>query len=230
MVAALTQVSRDFRTPQDLDTTLHTLVTVARDSTPGADHVSISVRLTDDPMHTVAATDDVARTLADLQQELGEGPCLDVMDVDVLIRSDHLGDEPRWPRFAARAVDLGVCSYVGVRLLAEEHTVGALSMYSTSADALTDEAVQMADLFAAHAGLALGHARRIENLNAALQTRQVIGLALGMIMQRLDLDENTAFAYLTRVSATTETKLRDVAAAMVQQHQERLGRPTRPAP
>lgn len=222
VVAALTQVSRDFATPQDLETTLQTLVTVARDSTPEVDHVSISVRMPQEPMRTVAATDDVVHELGSLQSEIGEGPCLHVMDEEVLVRVDRLPDERRWPRFVARAAELGVRSYAGVRFHADQGTVGVLSMYSDSTDVVSDETVQMADLFAAHAGLATGHARRIENLNAALRSRTVIGLALGMIMQRLDLDEKTAFSYLTRISATTETKLRDVAAMMVQQHHESL--------
>lgn len=222
VVAALTQVSRHFAKPEALETTLQTLVTVACDSTPGIDHVTVSLRLPGEDMSTLAASDDLALELGSLQGDLGEGPCLYVLDDEVMLRVDDLPGEQRWPRFIARAAAAGICSYVGVRFAADDRAVGVLAMYSTSAVALSDETVQMADLFAAHAGLALGHARRIENLNAALQSRTVIGLALGLIMQRLELDENTAFSYLTRVSATSETKLREVAARIVQQHHDEL--------
>jgi len=75
----------------------------------------------------------------------------------------------------------------------------------------------MAELFAAHASLALGHARREEQLSAALLTRKVIGQAIGILMERHAVDEDGAFAYLTRVSSHTNVKLRAVAQEIVDQ-------------
>jgi GAF domain-containing protein len=88
-------------------------------------------------------------------------------------------------------------------------------MYSTSSDTIDPDAVHMAELFAAHASLALGHSRREEQLSAALLTRKVIGQAIGILMERLDLNEDGAFAYLTRVSSHTNVKLRTVAQEIV---------------
>ena len=95
-----------------------------------------------------------------------------------------------------------------MRLYTERETLGGLNMYSTSSDTIDSAAVHMAELFAAHASLALGHARREEQLSTALLTRKVIGQAIGILMERHGLDEDGAFAYLTRVSSHSNVKLR----------------------
>lgn len=222
VVAALTRVSRELQTPQTLEARLHTLVTVARDSTPAVDHVGVVVRERAGVDRLVAATDDLVGRLLALEDGAAAAPGRAVLETDPVVRLEPGDAEPRWSDYLARTRPLGLTAQIAVRFEVDDQIVGALHLYSTSSAVPDDETVQMADLFAAHAGLALGHARRIENLDAALQSRTVIGLALGMVMQRLDLDQDTAFAYLTRISATTETKLRDVATAMVEQHQERL--------
>ncbi len=91
----------------------------------------------------------------------------------------------------------------------------AACLYSTSSDTIDPDAVYMAERFAAHASLALGHARREEQLSTALLTRKVIGQAIGILMERHDLDEDGAFSYLTRVSSHTNIKLRAVAQEIV---------------
>jgi GAF domain-containing protein len=222
VAAALAQATRDLRAPQELETTLQTIVTVARDSMPDIDHVGISIARRDGTIETRAASDPLVFELDEIQYAAGEGPCFHAMDAHAIVRVEDARHEQRWPIFMPKAVAVGVRALLGVRLHGDESALGALNMYSVSSDTISAETEQMAELFAAHAGIALGHARRIANLNAALESRKVIGLALGLTMQRLDLDEHAAFAYLTRVSATSETKLRDVAAEVVSQHEARL--------
>jgi GAF domain-containing protein len=221
VAAALAVASRDLDDPQDLDATLTTIVTVARDSMPEVDHVGISVGHRSGQVETRAMSDPVVGDLDRLQYELGEGPCLHAMDSGETVVVPHARHEQRWPRFIPAAVRLGLRSQLGVRLNVGAQTIGALNVYSFSADEISGESAQLAELFAAHAALALGHAQRLENLNAALASRKTIGLALGILMERLDVDEDRAFAYLTRISATTETKLRDVAASVVDELEAR---------
>jgi AmiR/NasT family two-component response regulator len=76
----------------------------------------------------------------------------------------------------------------------------------------------MAALFAAHAGLALGRAQREDQLRTALASRQLIGQAVGIIMERYRMDETRAFDYLARVSSHGNIKLREVAREVVDQH------------
>ncbi|MBU1802856.1 MAG: GAF and ANTAR domain-containing protein [Actinobacteria bacterium] len=222
VAAMLAAATRDLRDPDDLDATLHTIVTVARDSIPSVDHVGISLAHRDGTVTTTAASDDFVVELDLLQYDMGEGPCLHAMGTEPVVRVEDVATETRWPRFMPEAVRRGVRSQMGVRLYADAQTFGALNLYSVSSNVVTDEAEQLAELFAMHVALVLGQARRVENLNTALASRKVIGLALGLVMERHSLDEDTAFAYLTRLSATTETKLRDVAADLVEQHHTRV--------
>jgi AmiR/NasT family two-component response regulator len=69
--------------------------------------------------------------------------------------------------------------------------------------------------------MALGRARRDEDLTAALLTRKVIGQAIGILMERFGLDEDRAFAYLVRVSSRSNVKLRDVAKEIVDRRNDR---------
>jgi AmiR/NasT family two-component response regulator len=88
-------------------------------------------------------------------------------------------------------------------------------MYSTMSETIGEDTRHMADLFATHAALALGRSRREQQLDTALQTRKLIGQAIGLVMGRYNLNEDRAFAYLVRVSSTSNTKLHDIAAQLV---------------
>ena len=57
-------------------------------------------------------------------------------------------------------------------------------MYSTTGPGLTPEATQLAELFAAHASIALGRKRYEHQLTGAVASRQVIGTAVGILMER----------------------------------------------
>ena len=102
-----------------------------------------------------------------------------------------------------------------LRLYLDKTTRGGLNMYSVTSDTINPETEHLAELFATQAALALGRVRSEENLNAALASRTVIGMALGILMERHDIDREAAFAYLTRTSSSRQTKLRDIAQELV---------------
>ena len=55
----------------------------------------------------------------------------------------------------------------------------------------------------------------VEHLHRALESRTVIGKAIGILMSRLELDDDAAFAYLRRYSQTHNLKLHDICAKLV---------------
>jgi len=215
--AALVKVAHEINEPRELQTVLNTIVGTAVHSLPGIDHVGITIASKDGRMETLAGTDPFVWELDRFQYQLGEGPCVHAIAVDPVTTVEWAGREQRWPRFMPLAVARGLRSQMGMRLFTERETLGGLNMYSTSSDTIDPDAVHMAELFAAHASLALGHARREEQLSAALLTRKVIGQAIGILMERHALDQDGAFAYLTRVSSHTNVKLRAVAQEIVDQ-------------
>lgn len=223
VAAALAAAARDVRAPEDLAATLRSIVHSARESMPHVDDVGITRVHQDGRLETLAATGEVVERLDEVQRRAGEGPVLDEGDAGGRVRVERAARDRRWPRFLPEAVGLGLRSLLVVALPVEPGTRAVLSTWSWSDDRIPEETEQLAELFAEHAGLVLGHARRLEHLNTALASRTLIGMALGILMQRFALDEETAFAYLTRVSSTSETKLRDVAASLVEQHHARVG-------
>lgn len=87
------------------------------------------------------------------------------------------------PRYAPRATELGIVSQMGFPLFARSDTLGGLSIYSTQQGSLDTEAQFVGDLFATHAGIALGRARKESQLTDAVSTRKAIGQALGITME-----------------------------------------------
>jgi transcriptional regulator with GAF, ATPase, and Fis domain len=214
---AISRVARAVNAPNDLQCQLDTIVAVARDSMPEIDHAGLSVAHRDGTVETRAATGDLVHQLDQLQYALGEGPCLHAIEAEPVVVVEQAWKETRWPRFMTRARELGLRSQMGLRLYVDEQTRGGLNLYSTSSDTIDPETTHLADLFASHAALAMGRVRTAENLNAALASRTTIGIALGSLMERYDMDQDRAFAYLTRIASSSETKLREVAAHLVEE-------------
>jgi GAF domain-containing protein len=219
VAAAIAAAARTMYHPRSLDQTLQTIVEVARDSVPGFDAVGLSTVDRRGNVHTRAKTGALVDTLDSLQYGLDEGPCVDTLHGAELVAAPTIRHDQRWPRYVPQAVAEGLRSQLAVRLfLDDEGTVGGLNLYSTVSDDVDPEAVSIAALFAAHAAIALGAASEIEGLNQALNSRKVIGQALGILMERYSIDEDAAFAYLVRASTTGNIKLRDIAQGLVDQH------------
>ena len=106
-------------------------------------------------------------------------------------------------------------SQTAVKLHLDEYALGGINFYSTICDDVSLDAQALVRLFASHAAIALGHAHERETLNEALQTRKVIGEAIGILMERHTMNEDRAFAFLVRASSHTNIKLRDIAQELV---------------
>jgi GAF domain-containing protein len=207
---ALAQAAREINSPRDLESTLD-----------GIDHVGISIAYRDGKIETKAGTDQLVWELDALQYDLGEGPCVHAIKMEPVTVVNDLHHEQRWPYYVPRAIGYGLKAQMGVRLFVDGQTVGGLNLYSTDGQTIDPDLVHTAELFAAHAALALGRARREEDLNSALASRKTIGQAIGIVMERYQLDEERAFQYLVRVSQHSNIKLRDVAQEIVAQGNDR---------
>jgi GAF domain-containing protein len=218
VAAGLAAAARTINQGASLEDTLATIAHTAQVSVPGFTHVGISTIDRKGKVETKAATGDLVWELDRLQYSLGEGPCVETLrDADVVV-APHIAQDQRWPRFAPEAVQRGLKSQLAVKLyLDKEGTLGGLNLYSTSSEDIDPEAEDIAELFAAHAAIALGHARDRENLNVALHSRKVIGQAIGLIMERYHLSEDRAFAFLVRASSQSNVKLRDIAQEIVEE-------------
>lgn len=215
---AIAEAARTIHQSRSLGQTLQSIAEAARTSVPGFDQVGISVIRRNGQIETKAATGDLVLRLDEIQYGLGEGPCVETLRDAHVVSAPHLSHDRRWPQYVPRAVEHGLKSQLAVQLyLDDEGTLGGLNLYSTQSEDLHPDAEDVAELFAAHAAIALGHARERETLNDALHSRKTIGQAIGILMERYQMNDDRAFAFLVRASSTGNMKLRDIAQEIVDQ-------------
>lgn len=205
---------------ETLDTALSRVADLAVSVIPCCDSCGVTLS-SEGRVHTRTATDDVARTLDDHQYRTGEGPCLDAIREGRNIAVACMAEEDRWPCYRQAAVAEGLASCYSVPLAVGVRVVGALNLYSLSSP-FTAQDARIADAFAAQSAVALANAQTyqqardmIADLEQALQSRDVIGQAKGIIMERERCTADQAFDILRKVSQKTNIKLRDVADRVV---------------
>ncbi|GAB3273536.1 ANTAR domain-containing protein [Kineosporia babensis] len=150
-------------------------------------------------------------------EEQGPASVILTGEAELLVLPD-LADEGvkhRWPSFTRKAHELGFRGLMSLRLSTPTRNLGALSLYSRHESPFGEVEQQVSQLFAAQAAQAWAHAVHIQELHEALESRDVIGQAKGMLMQRLSIDAEEAFSVLSRLSMDTNIKLRQVAEQLV---------------
>lgn len=215
MTLRLEQLARDLADLRDVEDTLEGAVKLATELAP-CDVASVSLRRAHARIETTAASDPVADKAHERQQELGEGPCVETLwdDNDLFVVTDIIHDE-RWPHWGPEAEKLGLSSLLAVKLFTNEQTVGALDLYSFEPREYDGEDVLAARVVAARVSAALASARREETLQEAMDARNQIGQAQGILMERYGLSAGQAFAVLRRYSQEQNRKLRHIAQELI---------------
>jgi GAF domain-containing protein len=205
---------RDRLTPGDLDETLKQITAAAVELLPEVEYSSITVLRPDGSLSTAAPTDPVLLDLDEAQYRLKEGPCFEAAThTDQVVSSDLRADE-RFPQYGQVAADKGIHAQIGVRLFDTPKSNGALNLYATRTGAFED-VDSLSALFAHQAGMAISYAHQIGTLHEAVQTRTMIGQAVGIVMERYNLNDERAFAFLKRLSSHRNVKLRLVAQEII---------------
>lgn len=215
LAAEFSDLARQLQAEDDTDTMLDELVAAAVRLIPGAEDGSISVVVGRAEVTSQHPTSGFPARVDAIQTEIGEGPCLDAAYEHETVRVPDMAHEERWPRFAARAAEEGTGSMLSFQLYVEADDLGALNLYSHQPDAFDDESEQVGLLFASHAAVAFADARKLDQLSRAVDSRDLIGQAKGILMERYRIDASQAFRVLTRVSQNTHRKLREVAEDLV---------------
>ena len=163
-------------------------------------------------IETAAATSERTRRAHDLQTELDEGPCLDALtgDESYYLIGDTATD-PRWPQWGRIVADLGIRSVLSIRLETRARRYGSLNLYWSAPDMFGADDLAVASIFARHASIALATSQETDGLQRAMDARKVIGIAMGILMERYSIEPDRAFDVLQRYSQANNIKLRDVA-------------------
>jgi ANTAR domain/GAF domain len=210
---------------------LERVVHSAKQVVPGADLVSITVR-SPGGYTTPVETDPLATRLDEAQYRLDEGPCVEATRTAgfglTFCRDLRTGSE--YPRFGRAAAAMGVHSVLAVGLFphgGDAPRMGALNFYSYEAGGLDERDRDIALVLAAHAATALAAttactAAELEaaQLRQAVNTRDVIGQAKGILMERRKVDADEAFDILRAASQSLNIKLAQVARTLVEHRAE----------
>jgi hypothetical protein len=216
----------DRRSIRDLDTTLTDLVSAAVEMVPGAVGGGLS-RTERGAARSSHATDEVIGRLDERQSELNQGPCIvaadDPPEDGAVVAVDLAGaDADRWPGFAPAAVELGYRSMLATHLGTRPGGPrSALNLYAHEPDAFDAEARVTAGLFAVQAATVLYGADEAQMLGRAVDSRDEIGQAKGILMERFTLDADEAFEMLVSSSQETNVKLVTVARWLISEAEQR---------
>lgn len=161
---------------------------------------------------------DIGRFVMQAQNSTNQGPCLDALRDGKQVVTGDLDVDVRWPLFGARVKEIGVRVMICTPMEAAGRRLGALTLISRTTEfaAQEDDVSVMATVFAAHAAVALAGARQVQDMNAALTHRDVIGQAKGILMERFKVTPDVAFAMLVRTSSITNVKLQLVCDRLCQ--------------
>jgi GAF domain-containing protein len=179
------------------------------------DHAGVLLVHSGGRLESLASTDRVVAELDELQMELGEGPDLELVRTRYSVLVADMAVDPRWPRWSSAAAERGLRSMVGAPLYRTDQVLGSLNVYDAEPGRFLEADRQVVTVLARHAAIALQGALDSANLVRALDSRKVIGMAEGILMERLGLDDEQAFSVLRRYSQDRNMKLRDVAQVVV---------------
>ncbi|MEX2504372.1 MAG: GAF and ANTAR domain-containing protein, partial [Egicoccus sp.] len=149
------------------------------------------------------------------QYEADEGPCLDALRDHAVYMIDDLETEERWPEYRTLALKLGVRSMLSYRLYAKGRTFGALDFYAKRPDVYSPFSKVIGQVFASHAGVALKGAISEAGMEKTLRSRDIIGQAKGILMERRGLPPADAFKTLRALSRNNNVPVRDLAEQIV---------------
>lgn len=206
---------------------LDALARQAADVIPGAIACGITVAATPRTRPLAATSDEFAQRIGTIQSEVADGPSSTCLRYGLVVALEDVGADIRWPAFSRRAREEGLGASLSIPILVYDVAVGVLNLYSPALYALRESDSQRARRFADQAAGAVALAQRLSergeqtrNLENALMSRSIIDQAIGIVMAQARISAPEAFAVLKGRSQNNNTKLRDVAAALVIQTSE----------
>jgi ANTAR domain-containing protein/GAF domain-containing protein len=203
----------------DIEEALAGITSAAVHLIPGVASADVLIITDADDYRSLAATSPLATDMAQLQRRHRQGPGLDAADGETMVLSNDLRAERRWPTYAAAAVKAGVLAALSFQLHTPQQQDptrrAVLTLVSHLPDTFNREAQTVAAILAAHAATAsIAHDRGAQ-FQSALATRDAIGQAKGMIMERFDVDAAHAFGLMKKLSQDSNIRVVDVAAQIV---------------
>jgi GAF domain-containing protein len=213
-LTAFAETARHLYASEDLDDTLRRIIDVACRVIPAADMASMSL-MTAGGIVTHAETNPLALEADRLQHQVGEGPCVDAGREHGIAYVPDTGTDTKWPSFSAKLSAIGLGSMLACGFYSPRpetgHAACALNLYAAERHAFSEEDVALTVVLAMHAGAVVDASLQQTNLRAAIQSRDVIGQAKGILMERHKVTADEAFDRLRQTSQGMNIKVRQLA-------------------
>jgi len=209
------------RSDADSDTVIAELAENAAAEIPGAQYAGVTVTRNAKHIDTPAATHKWPILLDEVQQRHREGPCLTAAWEEKTVHVADLETDDRFPLYRRDALEqTPIRSIMAFQMFIAGETMGALNVYSEEPNVFGQVSRDMGLIFAAHSSVAWNAARRDEQFKRALGSRDLIGQAKGMIMERYGVDAVQAFEVLRKLSQDSNVPLVQVATELVANRQD----------
>lgn len=211
----MADLARSTAMPRSVEEVLKDVTSAAMELIDGVDIAGVLLVGKNGSFETLAPTSDLMFKLDELQMRYLEGPCVRAALAEIVVRTDDFRKESKWPNYSPKVVELGVLSGLSFKLYTADRTAGALNLFAYEPRLWDVEAETIGMVLAAHAAAAIIASREGDQLQSALSTRDRIGQAKGIVMERYGIDDVAAFAMLRRLSQDTNTKLIDIAQKVI---------------
>ncbi len=212
----MAELARSVAGPRSVEDVLSDVTSASKELIAGTDTAGVLLIGKGGKWDSLGGTSDLPHLLDELQMKYDEGPCVEAALDEVIVRTDDFRSEKRWPKYSPAVVELGVLSGVSFKLYTASRTAGALNLFAFKPNAFDGEAETIGTVLAAHAAAAVLASREGEELQSALTTRDRIGQAKGIIMERYGVDDIRAFEMLRRLSQDSNTRLVDIAQRVIE--------------
>jgi GAF domain-containing protein len=212
----MADLARTAAAPRSVEDVLSDVTAAALELVPGTDTAGVLLIGKGGKWDSLGGTSDLPHLLDELQMKYNEGPCVEAALDDLIVRTEDFRTDERFPNWSPAVVELGVLSGVSFKLYTANRTAGALNLFAFKPNAFDT-------VLAAHAAAAILASREGEELQSALSTRDRIGQAKGIIMERYNVDDIQAFDMLRKLSQDSNIRLVDIAQRVIETRGEGAG-------
>jgi GAF domain-containing protein len=207
---------------ETVDTAVGLVTQLAVETLAGSSGAGVSL-VDERGKRSTASSNSLVEQADALQYQFDSGPCLTAWRDRVMVRIDDVNAETRWPEWTASVASLGIVSMLSAPMVAGDTSIGAIKVYSPQAHAYGAPAERVLHLFAEQAAILLANTQTVAEarrtnvqLTEALQTRDLIARAKGILLERGAADDAAAFAVLVTAAQQSNTKLSVVARQLVE--------------
>jgi GAF domain-containing protein len=211
----MAELARAVAVPRTAEEIFAEVSAAAVELIPGVDTAGILLITKGGRFESHGGTTELPHELDELQRLFQEGPCMEAALVDEVVLTEDFRTETRWKAYSAAVAKLGVLSGMSFRLFTAERKTGALNLFGFQSREWDAESQLIGVVLAAQAASAIVAQREGEQLQSALATRDRIGQAKGIIMERYGVDDVRAFDMMRKLSQDGNTRLLDIAQGVI---------------